>query len=219
MSKNVRDNLVGALIGAVLGVIVSVYALNHLETTPAVIKADVTVEHKGPTNAEQASVEVVTVDVVAETEPMTEPHTEAEPTLYDIPLSDDLQIYITDLCEEANISPLLVFAIIEQESHYNADVIGDNCNSYGLMQIQAKWQQERMNKLGCTDLLNPYENVKIGIDILTELFSENSDWYWVLMAYNGGCSYANNRIEQGILTSDYADAVLEKVSKFKRKGV
>lgn len=213
MSEKTRSNLIGALIGAVLGVIVSIYALNHLEPSPVVIKAARTVEYKEPTTTEQASVEMVTVDVVAETEPMTEPPTEAEPTLYDIPLSDDLQIYITELCEEVNIEPLLVYAIIEQESRYTADIIGDNGNSYGLMQIQARWHQERMDKLGCTDLLNPYDNVKVGIDILAELFARNSNLNWVLMAYNGGCSYANNRIEQGILTSDYADSILEKVSK------
>ena len=221
LSEKTRDNLIGALIGAVLGLILSIYALNHLESSKTVVKAATPrTQEEFSTDDEMETVEIVsiekvTVDIVTETEPTTEPITEEAPVLYDIPLSDDLQIYITELCEEVNISPLLVFAIIEKESRYTADIMGDNGKSYGLMQIQAKWHKERMDRLGCKDLLNPYDNVKVGIDILVELFAKNHNLNWVLMAYNGGCSYANNRIEQGILTSDYADSVLEKIEKLK----
>ena len=44
-------------------------------------------------------------------------------------------------------------------------------------------------------------NVKISIlvatDYIAELFSENDDLYWVLMAYNGGIDYADSMYESG----------------------
>lgn len=124
-----------------------------------------------------------------------------EKTLYfDVPLSEELQEHIFAECEKHNITPEIVISMIEQESDYDSDAIGDGGNSKGLMQIQEKWHKERMDKVGCTDLLDPFQNVTVGIDYLAELKDRNDDLYWVLMAYNGGPVYANKTEN----ISDYA---------------
>ena len=132
-----------------------------------------------------------------------------EVKLYDVPLSEDLQIHIMKECEKSNICPAVVFAIIEQESGYNENTVGDDGESIGLMQIQKKWHLERMEKLGVTDLANPFQNVTVGIDYLLELFQEKADVYWVLMAYNGGKAYATENWDAGNY-SDYALEVSER---------
>lgn len=129
---------------------------------------------------------------------------------YDIPLEYNLQQFIIQSCLEKQLDPELVFAVIEKESTYNPDLIGDNGNSFGLMQIQYRWHTDRMKALDCTDLLNPYENVYVGIDILAELFDKYpNDINYVLMCYNGGEMFAQKQVAKGIYTTEYTRAVRE----------
>lgn len=158
---------------------------------------------------ESAEVTVEPLETSATVEPV------GEVTFYDVPLSEELQIHISEECEKYNISPSIVIAMIERESSYKADAIGDNGNSLGLMQIQPRWNQERMSRLGCTDLLDPFQNVTVGIDIVAELIEEDSDLYWVLMAYNGGQAYATKNMNSGNI-SDYAIEVVERASELEK---
>lgn len=180
----------------------------------------------------EASTEAETVEVteapetvqetVAETEPVYDgsllknrrPHTVK---LYDIPLSDDLQIFITRKCEEYHIDPELIYAMIERESTYNPNAMGDNGRSYGLMQIQLRYVRERMDKLGCTDLLDPYDNVTVGIDLIAEYIDKGYGLEWALMAYNGGEGYAYNMRSQGYV-SNYARSVIANAEAMKEGG-
>ena len=205
-SSKRKENVVSACIGATIGLALVVAAYNSKETTYKPVETYTEV-------ISTAAVEVVTVDTVAEAGEQT---TEEVIQLYDVPLDEDLQLYIMDLCEEANISAALVIAVIERESNFNASAVGDSGNSLGLMQIQPRWHQERMNRLGCSDLLNPYENVAVGIDILAGLFAEYEDLAFVLMAYNGGTNYAMNMI-QNSKVSDYAISVEARAEELERR--
>ena len=129
-----------------------------------------------------------------------------QPKLWAVPLSEDLQLHIADLCEEYHIQPELVLAVIEQESQFNPEAIGDSGDSLGLMQIQPRWHRERMQLLGCDNLLDPYQNVTVGVDILAEKLAKGST-EWALMAYNGGNQYADALQGRGVV-SEYAEAVI-----------
>lgn len=132
---------------------------------------------------------------------------------FDVPLEEPLQDLIFELCEERGIDPAIIIAMIERESRFRANIKGDHGRSYGLMQIQPKWHQKRANELGCPDLLNPYHNVTVGIDLLGDLIESGGSLTWALMAYNGGASYANRLAARGEV-SDYAKAVLSNSEKF-----
>lgn len=127
---------------------------------------------------------------------------------FDVPLSEDLQDHIFKECEKHGIDPAIIVSMIKRESNYRAKVTGDSGQSYGLMQIQLKWHRDRMGKLGVTDLLDPYQNVTVGIDYLAELIDRGKGVEWALMAYNGGPSYANRKVAAGVV-SDYAKGVLK----------
>ena len=123
-----------------------------------------------------------------------------------VPLSHELQDYIISTCRDYAVDPAIVMAMIKKESNYNPDNIGDGGESYGLMQVQPKWHSKRMQKLGCTHLLDPYHNVTVAIDYLAELLVKyDGDYGKALTAYNQG-SY------RGTVT-DYAKAVLNNAER------
>lgn len=205
-----KRNIINVIAGTALGLVVTAFAINHKSPTPIYVEAKATVATEEKT--ETVVVEEVTVDIVEQA--TEEPTTAIQ--LFDVPLDADLQLYIMDICEEANISAALVVAMIERESYYNASAVGDNGNSLGLMQIQPKWHQWRMDELGGSDWLNPYNNVAVGVHILTELFNKHGDdVYMVLMEYNGGPSYVNKMASKGII-SDYAIKIDARAAELER---
>ena len=154
-------------------------------------------------------------------EPITEPEeepeevvseeVEEEPELldyryFDVPLDLELQEYIFMVCDLYGMEPAIIIAMIEKESTYRADCIGDQGKSFGLMQIQKRWHEQRMLDLGVTDLLDPYQNVSVGIDYIAELLTADKGIHWALMAYNGGVAYANRLAGEGVV-SNYAKTV------------
>jgi len=141
---------------------------------------------------------------------------EKEEVLYfDVPLPQELQDFIFAECETYNIAPAIIIAMIERESNYQANAIGDKGKSIGLMQIQPKWHEERMQRLGCMDLLNPYENIKVAIDLIVELRNINSELAWVLMAYNGGQVHADEHEAAGTM-SNYAAYVINRARELQQ---
>ena len=150
--------------------------------------------------------------------PVTEPAVDPEPEVTgfkyrsDIPLAEDVQLEIYNLCHEDSqcfdwgLTPELVYAMIYTESRYKADAVGDSGNSIGLMQIQPRWHQKRMEKLGVTDLKDPIQNVRVGIDLLKELlYRYDGSVEKTLVTYNQG-HY------KGTVTS-YAKKVLAKATE------
>jgi len=130
---------------------------------------------------------------------------------------DDWENYIEEVCEERNICPELVQAIIEKESSWKPNARNGKC--IGLMQINPEYQEERMKKYGITaaDLTDPYDNILIGVDYLRELFEKYEDVYAVLQFYNAGYSekYGIGAYEKGIYT-DYAIEVSERSGELER---
>ena len=124
---------------------------------------------------------------------------------YDIPLDEDLQDYILEVCHDYGVNHLIILGMIEKESTFGPNVIGDNGEAFGLMQVQPKWHQERMDRLGVTDISDPYQNVLVGVDYFAEMLSYDRGIAWALMAYNGGATYANELTDEGVISSYVTD--------------
>lgn len=130
-----------------------------------------------------------------------------------IPLSARFQSYIDEKCKSYGLSTNVVMGVLKKESSFKTQTMGDRGEAYGLMQVQKKWHRARMNKVGATDLLNPYDNVSVGIDYLAELYkANNKNWHKTLMAYNGGQAYANRRT-----STYYSRKVMEYAEQFKKE--
>ena len=123
-----------------------------------------------------------------------------------VPLDKDLQNYIVRECRDKGIDPAIIMSMIDRESDYDINDVGDDGNAFGLMQIWPKWHYKRMLRLGCTDLFDPYQNVTVGIDYLCEQLSRyDGNMAKALVGYNQG-SY------KGTVTA-YAKAVLENAER------
>lgn len=129
--------------------------------------------------------------------------------IYDVPLADELQLYIVRLCEDYHIEPAVVMGMAQKESQFTADAIGDGGDALGMWQVQPRWHQERMDKLGVADLLDPYQCVTVAVDYLSEMLGwYDGDIAKALTAYNQG-SY------KGIV-SEYAKTVLENSEEIQK---
>lgn len=159
------------------------------ETTAVAIPTETAME------TEPVFMEETTVPETAAAEP-----TEAPVTLYDIPLSQELQLHIIGEAEAHGIDPAIVFAMAYRESTYNAGCIGDSGASLGLLQVQPYWHKGRMERLGCPDLLDPFQNATVAIDYLSELLGQYGSMEKALVAYNRG-HYSGT-------VTEYARAVL-----------
>jgi hypothetical protein len=127
-----------------------------------------------------------------------------------------VQAYLWYLCEDRNIDYYIVVALIERESNYKYNASGDNGNSVGYMQIYEKWHKERMEAEGVTDLYNPYENIRVGLNFLEELFLKYEDPAKVLMAYNMGESGAKKLWDKGVFETDYSNRILTRSQEIKQ---
>lgn len=159
----------------------------------------------------QSVAEAQTLSAVLDAEEL---HDISEPpggyVYFNVPLEDELQEYIFDICQDYGVDPGLIVSMIFHESNFDSAVIGTNDSgySYGLMQIMPRWNQARMEKLGCLDLLNPYQNVLVGVDLMAEYIKKGYGIEWALMAYNGGPSYANRKATEGVV-SGYATRIMD----------
>lgn len=108
----------------------------------------------------------------------------------------EFENYVFSICEKYDkVNPYLVLAIIEHESGNIPYLHNGKC--FGLMMIAKKYQLERMNKLGVSDLLDSKSNILVGVDILQELFEKYEDEKLVLMLYGMKRENAFKKYEEG----------------------
>lgn len=192
------------LLCAVVAVVITVHGDTAQTETTTHIVAEIPVE------VVEARAEVIEeAPVVVEVEEVIEEPCPLEvKTFYNVPLSEELQAHIILECKFYGVEPEIVLAMIERESRFQADVMGDNGNAYGLMQIHPRWHSDRMERLGVTDLMNPYQNTTTGIDFLSEQIARyDGDVAKALVAYNQGHF-------KGTVTK-YALAVMERAEELR----
>lgn len=128
--------------------------------------------------------------------------------LYDVPLSEELQLYIREKCSYYNVDERLVYAIIQKESNFRADVISKT-NDYGLMQINTINHATLKQILGITDFLDQENNVLAGIYMISQVQKQFDEVHHVLMAYNLGPTGAKRQIAKGNNQTTYSKSVIE----------
>lgn len=99
--------------------------------------------------------------------PVPDPMIEDTYLMPDHPLPMDKQVLLYGACLEMGVDYRLALAVIEQETGYG-NLMGDDGESAGYMQVQEKWHRERMALLGVNDLLDPEGNFRVGCHFLRE---------------------------------------------------
>lgn len=136
-----------------------------------------------------------------------------------------IQVYTYIVCEQNGVDYEMVFALIEQESRCRWDAEGDNGTSIGLMQVSEKWHMQRMEELGAYDLKNPYQNVLVGVNYLSEIQNDlrgtvpDEDLpYYTLVVYNYGKQGAKaNLWDQGVVKYTYNTKIMDRAQQLKEE--
>lgn len=127
---------------------------------------------------------------------------------YNVPLENDFQEYIQDVCKEYDFERFdIIIALIEKESLYTEKIISST-NDYGYMQINEcnhEWLSEELN---ITDFLDGKQNVLAGIYLLSGLYEEYGNIEQALMAYGLGERGASKLWEQGIYSTEYIRSLM-----------
>ena len=119
---------------------------------------------------------------------------------------------VADVCGiEYGVCPELLEAIAWHESRCRYEVISVNGNYYGLMQIHPGSHRNRMKKLGVTTetLLDPYNNMRVAADYLSELIMTYGSVEVALMCYHGEGNGAISRFYTSGKVSSYVSGILK----------
>lgn len=146
---------------------------------------------------------------------VTVPQEISEENYMDPDIPEDIQAAAQRYGMLYNICPELLEAIAFAESSYQADAVNGDC--IGLMQISARWHQDRLERLELTedDLWTVDGSMLVAADYLAELFERYEDPAEVLMIYNG-----DSRVEEFRQTgfmSGYAEKILRMSEELEAK--
>ena len=132
----------------------------------------------------------------------------------DCKLSEELQEYTYYLCQHNGVEFELAMAVMSAESAFDPEAISGT-GDYGLMQINEIALPELSDKLGITDITDPYQNIRGGVYLLGGYAEKYDNPARVLMAYNMGDYGSSALWEEGIHTTAYTEKVLTKYREFK----
>ena len=106
-------------------------------------------------------------------------------------------------------------AIIEKESNWDPTAVNGDC--VGLMQVDQIIHWRRAQELNCLDLMDPYDNIRVGVSILEDLIEKYGEAAPALMIYNAGYSdkFGIRAYENGVISS-YANEILERSEELER---
>lgn len=131
---------------------------------------------------------------------------------------EKMQVYTYCVCKRYGVRYDLVVALIEKESGYKFDEVGDDGHSIGYMQIYEEWHKDRMERLNVTDLRNPYQNVLVGIDYLSELIERYGTVQDALAAYNYGEQGAKRNLwKKGIYVYEYNQTIMSRMKEIEEE--
>ena len=117
------------------------------------------------------------------------------------PVCTEYQDYVEQICSAYGIMPELVVAIMETESGGVRTAYNGSYGCVGLMQINESVHRGRMAKLGVEDLYDPYSNILVGVDLLSELLENDDQNVYLALAHYHGERDANSRTNSGNYSS------------------
>ena len=149
-------------------------------------------------------------------------------------LSEDARRRLTEqlwqISHTYSIDPLMILAVVAQESHGNPNARGRMqsgafSGALGLMQIKLETAQKMAWRFGLRlnseeDLLKPEVNVTVGTAYLIRLIGKYGNWKEALVAYNLGHSAVDKLLERGQpLPMRYYERVISKYKMLVNRSI
>lgn len=136
------------------------------------------------------------------------------PTIDETGIPEEIYQDAEIIGHEFNICPELLMALAERESRCLPEVENGPCK--GLMQVNAKLHTQRFEEAGWSESewTDPYKNMYVAADYLSDLFEDYEDVGIVLGVYHGE-SNAIPKAQKGQLSS-YVTGILERSAELER---
>lgn len=218
-----RARMITGFLAVLGGIGMSMLLITMIQSRQTVtpIPAHASIVHTESVTYDRADTPLPASQPVEEPEPVQpepEPQTDApKDRVYDVPLDGDVQEYILELCDQYEMDPVLVLAMMYVETRFDPAAVSKT-GDYGLMQINKVNHEGYRKILGITDFLDAKQGALAGIYMLWDLREhygcdiENK----ILMAYNRGIGGAKKLWKQGIYSNTYTEEVA-KAKKTIRK--
>lgn len=135
-----------------------------------------------------------------------------ERTYYNIPLEEQYQDFVFEMCEKYSVPVNIVLGIMWQESKFDFMAVSSDKQCVGIMQVNRINYEELNKQLGVTDLRDPKQNIESGIYIFSKLLHKYGDYHKALVCYNCGEKGAKDKV-----TSKYSISVINYASSLEVK--
>ena len=131
-----------------------------------------------------------------------------------VTVPEDVREISEELGEQYNFCPEVIQSLGWWESRFDSEAENGGC--IGIMQVMPKWHQERMDRLGVTDLRDTRQNMTVAVDYLSELLRDGEDMEEALMRYHGE-SHITERLDSGEI-SEYVENILTLSAELERRN-
>lgn len=131
-----------------------------------------------------------------------------------VTVPEDVREISEELGEQYNFCPEVIQSLGWWESRFDPEAENGGC--IGIMQIMPKWHQDRMDRLGVTDLRDTRQNMTVAVDYLSELVRDEEDMEEALMRYHGE-SHIKERLDAGEM-SEYVENILTLSAELERRN-
>ena len=144
---------------------------------------------------------------------------------YNIKLSEDLQKYAYNMCKKYGVPYIIFLAMMKVESGYRTNA--KSSTGYGLCQINPSNLSYLNRKIGTTNLMDPYQNIKAGAYWLSRYYkswkkttSGETLSLHALNSYNWGEGNYRSYLKRGNTASSwyYGTKVLSVAAKLEKNG-
>lgn len=145
---------------------------------------------------------------------------------YDIKLSENLQKYAYNMCKKYGVPYTVFLGLMRTESNFRANA-KSSTGDYGICQINISNLSYLKKKLGITDLMDPYQNIKAGAYWLSRYYKswkdeasgEELDLH-ALNSYNWGEGNYRKYLKKGndAYSWHYGKKVLKYATKIEKNG-
>lgn len=133
----------------------------------------------------------------------------------EIPLDDEYKAFSYEKCNYDDDMYCFSMAVIKCESDFDPYAVSKkDGHDFGFMQLREFWHDDWEKKFNVDDAKSPYDNLTIGIGLLTEYLEKYEYKNLALMCYNCGEKEAKELWKKGVYSTEYTVKVLAKYKEY-----